>query len=202
MAIQLKKGGNVSLSKHAPNLKKIVIALGWDSRTSIGADFDLDAGAFMLNGDGKAISDEHFIFYNNLNSPDGSIQHLGDNLDGSGDGDDEMINISLEEVPALVQKVVFTVTIYEPEDRNQNFGMVSNAFIRVQNQETSEEIARYDLGENFSMETAMIFGELCRYNGGWKFKAVGQGMVGGLAAIVKSYGIDTSDDSNQASLVI
>jgi len=201
MAIQLKKGGNVSLSKHAPNLKKIVIALGWDSRTSIGADFDLDAGAFMLNGDGMAISDDHFIFYNNLNSPDGSIQHLGDNLDGSGDGDDEMINVSLDEVPAVVQKVVLSVTIYEGEERNQNFGMVSNAFIRIINQDTSEEIARYDLGEDFSMETAMIFGELYRYNGEWKFRAVGQGIVGGLAAIVQRYGIETSD-SNQSCLVI
>ncbi len=201
MAIQLQKGGNISLSKQAPGLKNIIVGLGWDARTSIGADFDLDAGAFMLNSDEKAISDNHFIFYNNLKSPDGSIQHLGDNLDGTGEGDDEMIKINLEQVPASVQKVVFTVTIYDAETRNQNFGMVSNACIRVMNQKI--EITRYDLGEDFSMETALIFGELYRYKGEWKFRAVGQGMAGGLAGIVQHYGIEAEGSNNDpVSLVI
>ncbi|MCK5715954.1 MAG: TerD family protein [Thiomargarita sp.] len=193
MAIQLQKGANISLSRQVPNLKHIVIGLGWDARTTVGTDFDLDASAFMLDNQEKSILDEYFIFYNNLKSPEGALEHLGDNLDGQGEGDDEMITVSLEEIPIIIQKVVFTVTIHDAEDRNQNFGMISNAFIRVTNQETDEEIMRYNLGEDFSIETAMIFGELYRYQGEWKFRAVGQGIIGGLAALVKNYAIDIKD---------
>lgn len=190
MAVALQKGGNVSLSKEAPGLTKIAVGLGWDARSTTGADFDLDASAFMLGEEGKALSDKHFIFYNNLTSPDGSIQHQGDNLTGEGEGDDEVVNVELNQVPPNVQKIAFTVTIYDAESRNQNFGMVQNAFIRVVNLDDSQEITRYDLGEDFSTETAMIFGELYRYQSEWKFRAVGQGYDGGLGALARSYGIN------------
>jgi len=192
MAVALQKGGNVSLSKQAPNLKNVAIGLGWDARATSGADFDLDASAFMLGDTGKVLSDAHFIFYNNLTSPDGSIEHQGDNLTGDGEGDDEVVNVALNNVPSNVTKVVFTVTIHDAEARGQNFGMVLNAFIRVINLDNGQEIARYDLAEDFSMETAMIFGELYRYNTEWKFRAVGQGFAGGLAAMCKTYGINVA----------
>ncbi len=190
MAVTLSKGGNVSLSKEAPGLKDILVGLGWDARSTSGSDFDLDASAFLLKEDGKVRSDSDFIFYNNLRSQDGSIEHTGDNLTGEGDGDDESIKINLEKVPQDVKKISVTVTIHEASARSQNFGMVSNAFIRVVNQADNKELARYDLSEDMSTETAMIFGEIYRHNGEWKFRAVGQGYVGGLGPLASSFGVN------------
>lgn len=192
MAISLNKGGNVSLSKSEPGLKNILIGLGWDARSTDGADFDLDASAFMLGGNGKVLSEAGFIFYNNVKSADGSIEHTGDNKTGSGDGDDEAIKVRLDQVPADIQTVAITVTIHDAEGRKQNFGQIKNAFIRIVNDETSKEIARYDLSEDYSTETAMIFGEIYRHNGDWKFRAVGQGYSGGLAAMCAQYGISVA----------
>ena len=193
MAVTLIKGANISLTQAAPNLKSIFVGLGWDARETSGEDFDLDASAFLLDERGKVRRDEDFIFYSNLLSLDGSVEHTGDNLTGGSEGDDEVIKIDLERVPPHVQKVSVTVSIYEAEKRRQNFGMVSNAFIRVVNQLDNVEIARFDLSEDMSTETAMIFGEIYRYKGEWKFKAVGQGFVGGLAAMARNYGVDVAD---------
>lgn len=190
MAVALQKGGNVSLSKQAPGLQTIAVGLGWDSRQTTGADFDLDASVFMLGEQGKVPSDSHFIFYNNLTSPDGSIEHQGDNLTGEGEGDDEVVNVNLGNVPSDIGKIVFTITIHDAEARRQNFGMVQNAFIRIVNLSGGQEVARYDLAEDFGMETAMIFGELYRYNNEWKFRAVGQGFAGGLEAMCRTYGVN------------
>lgn len=190
MAVSLSKGGNVSLTKAEPGLKKIMVGLGWDARATDGGDFDLDASVFMVKEDGKVRSDSDFIFYNNLKSVDGSVEHMGDNRTGAGEGDDEMVKIELEKVPADVAKVVFTVTIHEAEARRQNFGMVSNAFIRVVNQDNQNEIARFDLTEDVSTETAMVFGEIYRHSGEWKFRAIGQGFAGGLAAMARTYGVN------------
>jgi tellurium resistance protein TerD len=190
MAISLSKGGNVSLSKEAPGIKKILVGLGWEPRATDGAAFDLDASVFMLKNDGKVRADNDFIFYNNLKSIDGSVEHLGDNKTGVGDGDDESVKVDLEKVPAEIDKIAFTVTIHEGEVRKQNFGGVQNAFIRIVNQDGDKEIARYDLSEDASVETAMIFGEVYRNAGEWKFKAVGQGFKGGLGPLAKSFGVD------------
>ena len=190
MAISLNKGGRLSLNKEAPDLKKVLVGLGWDARSTDGVDFDLDASAFLLSASGKARSDADFIFYNQLKSACGSVQHTGDNLTGAGEGDDEVIMIDLGRIPADVQKVAFTVTIHEAEQRRQNFGQVLNAYIRIVNAETQVEIARYDLAEDASTETAMIFGELYRHSGEWRFSAVGQGYIGGLAAMCRQYGIN------------
>lgn len=190
MAISLNKGGRLSLNKEAPDLKKVLVGLGWDARSTDGVDFDLDASAFLLSASGKARSEADFIFYNQLKSSCGSVQHTGDNLTGAGEGDDEVIMIDLARIPADVQKVAFTVTIHEAEQRRQNFGQVINAYIRIVNAETQVEIARYDLAEDASTETAMIFGELYRHSGEWRFSAVGQGYVGGLAAMCRQYGIN------------
>ncbi|CCG42697.1 TerD family protein [Magnetospirillum molischianum] len=192
MAISLSKGGNVSLSKSEPGLKRILIGLGWDARSTDGADFDLDASAFMLGSNHKVPNEKAFIFYNNLKSIDGSVEHTGDNKTGSGDGDDEAIKVDLDLLPADVQTVAVTVTIHDAEGRKQNFGQVKNAFIRIVNDETDKEIARYDLSEDYSTETAMIFGEIYRHNEDWKFRAVGQGYSGGLAAMCAQYGIDVA----------
>ena len=189
MAISLNKGGKLSLTKEAPDLKKVHVGLGWDERATDGADFDLDASAFLLKADGKVRSDADFIFYNQLRSQDGSVEHTGDNLTGGGEGDDEVVLVDLTKVPADVQKVVFTVTIHEAEQRRQSFGQVQNAFIRLVNADTNVEVARYDLTEDASVETAMIFGEIYRHNNEWKFGAVGQGYAGGLAAMCQQYGI-------------
>jgi tellurium resistance protein TerD len=189
MSVSLTKGGNVSLSKEAPGLTKILVGLGWDARSTDGADFDLDASAIMLNDADKVVSDQHFIFFNNLKSPDGSVEHTGDNLTGEGEGDDEAIKINLGGVPPEVQKVVFPVSIYEADGRSQNFGQVRNAFIRIVNDSNSTEIARYDLSEDASTETAMVFGEVYRAGAEWKFRAVGQGWTTGLAGIAKDYGV-------------
>ncbi|MDJ0343693.1 TerD family protein [Streptomyces sp. H10-C2] len=191
MGVTLAKGGNVSLSKAAPNLTQVMIALGWDARSTTGADFDLDASA-LLCANGRVLSDEHFVFYNNLKSPEGSVEHTGDNLTGEGEGDDEEILVDLTKVPERVDKVVFPVSIHEADSRGQTFGQVSNAYIRVVNQFDQAELARYDLSEDASSETAMIFGELYRYNGEWKFRAVGQGYASGLRGIALDFGVNVS----------
>ena len=190
MAISLNKGGRLSLNKEAPGLSKVLVGLGWDARATDGADFDLDASAFMLSADGKVRSDADFIFYNQLKSSCGSVEHTGDNLTGAGEGDDEVIKVDLNKVPADVQKIAFTVTIHEADQRKQNFGQVGNAYIRIVNADTSAEITRYDLAEDASTETAMIFGELYRHSGEWRFTAVGQGYAGGLKAMCNQYGIN------------
>jgi tellurium resistance protein TerD len=190
MAISLNKGGNLSLSKTDPTLNNVLIGLGWDARSTDGKDFDLDASAFMLKSDSKVRSDADFIFYNQKHSACGSVEHTGDNLTGAGAGDDESVILQLNKIPADIEKIAFTVTIHEADIRKQNFGQVSNAFIRVVNKDTGIEIARYDLSEDASTETAMIFGEVYRNNGEWKFKAVGQGYAGGLAPLARNYGIN------------
>jgi tellurium resistance protein TerD len=190
MPVSLSKGGNVSLSKEAPGLKKILIGLGWDTRATDGADFDLDASVFLLSESGKVRTDADFIFYNNKTDAANSVEHLGDNLTGEGEGDDEQVKVLLETVPADVTKLAVAVTIHEAETRNQNFGMVSNAFMRVLNAEGGAEIARYDLSEDASTETAMIFGEIYRHSGEWKFKAIGQGFAGGLGPLARNFGVN------------
>ena len=189
MAISLTKGGNVNLSKEAPNLTNIAVGLGWNPRATDGQAFDLDAIAFLVNESGKVRADTDFIFFNNLKSSDGSVEHTGDNRTGEGDGDDEVIRVDLSKVPADVSKVVFCAVIYDGQARNQNFGQVANAYIRIVNTQGGAEVARYDLSEDSSTETAMIFGELYKNNGEWKFRAVGQGFAGGLGPLAASYGV-------------
>jgi len=190
MAISLQKGGNVNLSKEAPGLTKLTIGLGWDPRPTDGAAFDLDASVFVQNASGKVRSDADFIFYNNLKSADGSIIHNGDNRDGGAVGDDETVSIDLSKVPADVDKLSFCVTIHEATARKQNFGGVPKAHVRAINGDTNVEVARYDLSEDSSTETAMIFGELYRNGADWKFKAVGQGFNGGLGPLARSFGVN------------
>lgn len=190
MAVSLVKGGNVSLTKEAPTMNIAMVGLGWDSRVTDGQSFDLDASVFMVGEDGKVLSDANFIFFNNKLSPCASVEHQGDNRTGEGDGDDEQVKIHLAKVPAEVKKLVFSVTIYDAEGRKQNFGMVSNSFMRVYNHDTGAEIARFDLSEDASTETAMIFGELYRNGAEWKFKAVGQGFAGGLSALAAQHGVN------------
>ena len=189
MAVTLSKGQNVSLSKTDPLLKHILIGLGWDARSSDGQDFDLDASVFMTTDNGKVPSDDYFVFYNQLKSPCGSVQHTGDNLTGDGDGDDESVIVELEKVPANIKSLFVTVTIHDAETRRQNFGQVSNAFVRLVNHETGQEVLRFDLSEDYSTETAMVFGEVYRHNGEWKFRAIGQGYAGGLLALCNQYGV-------------
>lgn len=189
MGVSLTKGGNVSLTKEAPGLTAVTVGLGWDARSTTGTDFDLDASAIMAGVSGKVLSDGHFVFFNNLTSVDGSVQHLGDNLTGAGDGDDEEINVNLAAVPPEVDKIVFPVSIYDAAARSQSFGQVRNAFIRVINQAGGTEIARYDLSEDASTETAMVFGELYRNGAEWKFRAVGQGYAEGLVGIARDFGV-------------
>ena len=189
MAISLTKGGNVNLSKEAPNLTNMAVGLGWNPRATDGQAFDLDAVAFLVNESGKVRTDADFIFFNNLKSSDGSVEHTGDNRTGEGDGDDEVIKVDLSKVPGDVSKVVFCAVIYEGQARNQNFGQVANAYIRIVNTQGGAEVARYDLSEDSSTETAMIFGELYKNNGEWKFRAVGQGFAGGLGPLAASYGV-------------
>jgi len=190
VAVSLTKGGNVSLTKEAPGLTAVTVGLGWDARTTDGKPFDLDASAIACNAGGKVISDSYFVFFNNLRSPDGSIEHTGDNLTGEGECDDEQIKVNLAAVPTEVDKVVFVVSIYEADTRAQSFGQVRNAFIRVVNQAGNAEIARYDLSEDASTETAMLFAELYRSGSDWKFRAVGQGYASGLAGIARDYGVN------------
>ncbi|MES2902005.1 MAG: TerD family protein [Pseudomonadota bacterium] len=190
MAISLQKGGNVNLSKEAPGLSKVVIGLGWDPRATDGAAFDLDGSAFMIKADGKVRGDADFIFYNNLKSTDGSVVHAGDNTSGQGEGDDEKVMVDLSKVPPEVDKISFCVTIHDADARKQNFGMVSKAYIRCLNADGEKELARYDLSEDSSVETAMIFGELYRAGAEWKFKAIGQGFKGGLGPLARSFGVN------------
>ncbi|MEU8695415.1 TerD family protein [Streptomyces sp. NPDC048665] len=189
MGVTLAKGGNVSLNKEAPGLTAVTVGLGWAVRTTTGAAYDLDASALLCNASGKVVSDQHFVFYNNLRSPDGSVLHSGDNLTGGSHGDDEQIQVDLATVPPQVERIVFPVSIYEAEQRGQSFGQVRDAFIRVINQADGREIARYDLTEDASTETAMVFGELYRYGGEWKFRAIGQGYASGLHGIAQDYGV-------------
>ena len=190
MAISLQKGGNVSLSKEAPGLTKMLIGLGWDVRATAGENFDLDGSAFLLNASGKVRSDADFIFYNQPKSDNGAVVHHGDNRTGAGSGDDEVIEVDLSTVPADVEKIAITVTIHDADARKQNFGQVSSAFIRCVNPNGDVEIARFDLSEDASVETAMIFGEIYRHNGEWKFKAIGQGFKGGLGALAQHFGVN------------
>ena len=191
MPISLKKGQKGSLTKGNPGLSKVVVSLGWDvNQFDTGGDFDLDAAAFLLGDSGRVTKSEDFVFYGNLSHPSGSVNHMGDNLTGEGEGDDEQIKVELSKVPENVTKIAFTATIYEPEQRRQNFGQVNNAFIRIYNELTGEELLRYDLGEDFSIETAVVFGELYKNNGEWKFNAIGSGYQGGLAALCGNYGVD------------
>lgn len=189
MSISLNKGGNLSLSKEAPGLANIVIGLGWDTRSTDGQAFDLDASAFLLGPGDKVRGDTDFIFYNQLKSTDGSVEHTGDNTTGEGDGDDEKIKVDLGRVPPEIQKISVAVTIHEADARKQNFGMVTNAFVRVVNAANNAEIARYDLSEDASTETAMIFAELYRNGAEWKFRAVGQGYSGGLGPLARNFGV-------------
>ncbi|MBF0230405.1 MAG: TerD family protein [Desulfamplus sp.] len=192
MAVSLSKGGRISLSKEAPGLSKIYIGLGWDCRTTDGSAFDLDTSVFLLNSSGKVRNDSDFVFYGNLKAIDGAVEHLGDNLTGDGDGDDEVIKVNLAQLDANasdVEKLALVVTIHEAEQRKQNFGQVNNGFIRILNDDNQTEIVRYDLSEDFSMETALVFGEVYKKGGEWRFTAVGQGYAGGLAAACKDYGV-------------
>ncbi len=191
MAVSLKKGQKVSLTKDNPGLTRVVVGLGWDMNSyDTGGDFDLDAAAFLLGDNGRVTGSGDFVFYGNLKHSSGGVEHLGDNLTGAGDGDDEQIKVDLSRLPASISRITFTATIYEAEERRQNFGMVNNAFIRICNENTGEELLRYDLGEDFSIETAVVFGELYKNNGEWKFNAIGSGYQGGLAALCANYGVD------------
>ena len=193
MPISLSKGQKVDLTKGNPGLKSIMVGLGGDVNAfDSGADFDLDAAAFMLGANGRCPTEKEFIFYGNLEHSSGSIKHMGDNLTGEGEGDDEEIHVDLSKIPPNVEKVAFTVTIYEAEARRQNFGQVSNSYIRILDQTTGAELIRYDLGEDFSIETAIVVGELYRHNGEWKFNAIGSGFQGGLAALCGHYGIEVA----------
>ena len=193
MAINLTKGQKVDLTKGNPGLKKLMVGLGWDVNAfDSGADFDLDAAAFMLGDNGRCPTEKEFIFYGNLTHPSESTKHMGDNLTGEGEGDDEQIFVDLTKIPANVSKVAFTVTIYEAESRGQNFGQVSNSFIRIVDESTGQELIHYDLGEDFSIETAVVVGELYKHNGEWKFNAIGSGFQGGLEALCGHYGIEVA----------
>lgn len=191
MPVNLKKGQKVSLTKENPGLSKVVVGLGWDvNNFDTGGSFDLDAAAFLLGENGKVGSSDDFVFYGNLKHASGAVEHLGDNLTGEGAGDDEQIRIDLSQVPASIVRIAFTVTIYEAEERRQNFGQMNNAFIRIFDETNGQEILRYDLGEDFSIETAAVFGELYKHNDEWKFNAIGSGYQGGLAALCANYGVD------------
>lgn len=192
MSISLQKGQKVDLTKGNPSLKHVLVGLGWDvNRYDGGFAFDLDASAFLLGANGQTPNTDAFIFYGNLKHPSGAVEHMGDNLTGEGDGDDEQILVDLTKIPDSIEKIAFTVTIYEAEQRRQNFGQVDNSFIRIVDNDTGKELIRYDLGEDFSIETAIVVGEIYRHGGGWKFNAVGSGFQGGLAALCANYGIET-----------
>lgn len=192
MAVSLSKGGNVSLSKEAPGLKNITVGLGWDPRVTDGSAFDLDASVFMVDATGKVPADGNFIFYGNKTSPDGSVAHQGDNITGAGEGDDEQVKVDLSKLPSNVEKLVFAVTIHEADTRKQNFGMVQKAFIRVVNDADGKELARFDLSEDASTETAMIFGEVYRHGGEFKMKAIGAGFAGGLKPLAQNHGVNVA----------
>ena len=193
MGISLQKGGNINLSKSDPHLKNVLLGLGWEARSSNGNDFDLDASLFLVAASGKVRGDEDFIFYGQLKSACGSVEHTGDNRTGDGDGDDEALQIQLDRVPQAITRLVVAVTIHDADVRRQNFGMVTDAFIRLVNTDTGQEVTRFDLTEDYSTETAMVFGEIYRHHGEWKFKAVGQGYAGGLRALAIQHGVNISD---------
>lgn len=191
MAISLQKGQRVDLTKDRPSLKNVLIGLGWDINHYDGeTDFDLDASAFMTKANGKVGNENDFIFYGNLNHVSGSVQHMGDNRTGEGDGDDEVIKVQLDKIPSDYDTISFTVTIYEAEKRLQNFGMVENAYVRLIDEDTGEELVRFDLTEDFSTETALVVAEIYKRDGQWKFAAIGSGYDGGLKALCKEYGVD------------
>lgn len=190
MAISLVKGGNISLTKQAPGLRSVRVGLGWDTRATDGSGFDLDASVFIQNEGGRVRSDADFVFFNQKVGADGAVEHQGDNVTGDGDGDDEVVAVRIDRLPGDVQKLSFAATIYEAEQRRQNFGMVANAYIRIVDAEGGAEIARYDLSEDASTETAMVFGELYRNGAEWKFKAIGQGFAGGLEPLARSFGVN------------
>ena len=191
MAVSLAKGQKVSLTKGNPGLKKIMIGLGWDTnKYDGGADFDLDAAAFLLNSNGKVNNDADFVFYGNLKHASGAVEHMGDNLTGEGEGDDEQIKVDLSLVPSNIDKIDFTVTIYDAEARGQNFGQVSNAYIHIVDETNGKELIKFDLGEDFSIETAVVVGEIYRHNGEWKFNAIGSGFQGGLSALCQNFGVN------------
>lgn len=190
MAISLSKGQKVDLTKGNPGLTKVIVGLGWDvNKYDGGQDFDLDSSVFLLGENGKVASDGDFVFYNNPTGGNGAVVHSGDNRTGAGEGDDEQVVIDLQAVPATVQRITFTITIHEGEARNQNFGQVSNSYVRILNEQNNEEMIRYDLGEDFSIETALVVGELYRHNNEWKFSAIGSGYQGGLAALATDFGL-------------
>ena len=191
MPVNLSKGQKVDLTKGNPGLSKLIVGLGWDTnKYDGGSDFDLDASAFLCGDNGKVSADSDFIFYSNTKHSSGAVEHSGDNTTGSGDGDDEVIKVDLSLVPANVSRIDFTVTIYEAETRGQNFGQVSNAYIHIMDETNGTELIRYDLGEDFSIETAIVVGELYRHNGEWKFNAIGSGFQGGLHALCQNFGVN------------
>ncbi len=191
MPVNLQKGQKVSLTKDNPGLNNVIVGIGWDiNNFDTGGDFDLDSAAFMLTDAGRVSNQDDFIFFGNLTHPSGSVRHLGDNLTGAGDGDDEQIRIELSKVPANISRIAFTVTIYDAEQRRQNFGQVSNAYVRIFDESNGVELLRYDLGEDFSIETAAVFGELYKNGAEWKFNAIGSGYQGGLAALCNNYGVE------------
>ena len=193
MPVNLQKGQKVSLTKDNPGLNNVIVGIGWDiNNFDTGGDFDLDSAAFMLTDAGRVSNQDDFIFFGNLTHPSGSVRHMGDNLTGAGDGDDEQIRIELSKVPANISRIAFTVTIYDAEQRRQNFGQVSNAYVRIFDESNGVELLRYDLGEDFSIETAAVFGELYKNGAEWKFNAIGSGFGGGLAALCNHYGIDVA----------
>ena len=190
MAVSLSKGQKVDLTKTNPGLTKVVVGVGWDvNKYDGGHDFDLDSSVFLLGDNGKVTSDSDFVFYNNANGGNGSVVHTGDNRTGAGDGDDEQVKVDLANVPANIQRITFTITIHDGEARNQNFGQVSNSYVRIMSEDSGEELIRFDLGEDFSIETAIVVGELYRHNAEWKFSAIGSGYQGGLAALAKDFGL-------------
>lgn len=193
MPVNLQKGQKVSLTKENPGLNNVLVGIGWDvNRFDTGGDFDLDSAAFMLTDTGRVSSQDDFIFFGNLAHPSGSVRHMGDNLTGVGDGDDEQIRIELSKVPANILRIAFTVTIYDADSRHQNFGQVSNAYVRIMDESTGAELLRYDLGEDFSIETAAVFGELYKNGAEWKFNAIGSGYQGGLAALCNNFGVEVA----------
>lgn len=194
MGISLKKGQKISLTKDRAGLSRVIIGLGWENnKFATGKEFDLDTSVFMVGENGKVTNQEDFIFYGNLSHKSGAVKHMGDNRTGKGDGDDEQIYVELSKVPQNIQKIIFTATIYEAEERRQNFGQVSNSYIRIIDEEKNEEMLRYDLGEDFSIETAIVFGEIYRNNGEWKFNAMGSGFEGGLLVLCENYGIEVDN---------
>lgn len=190
MAINLSKGQKIDLTKTNPGLSKITVGLGWDTnKYDGGKDFDLDVSVFLANADGKVETEKNFVFFNNPQNENGSVVHTGDNRTGDGDGDDEQIKVDLSNVPANVEKIAFTITIYDAQERNQNFGQVSRAYARIVNEANNEELVRFDLGEDFSIETGVVVGELYRHSGEWKFNAIGSGYQDGLAGLTRDYGL-------------